>query len=159
MRGIRKAWNRGDEGWFRFRDGVFPGLGWGSVSISTEAREVRLLGGSKRSSFPNFNLTSMSSDSTPVTVVALMRAQPGKEHELRQALSSLVAPTRKEAGCLNYDLHQSPEDPTRFMFHENWTSKADLDRHLGSAHVTAVLSKLGGLVAEPPQITLWRKIG
>ncbi len=100
----------------------------------------------------------MSSAATPLTVVALMRAHAGKENELRQLLATLVAPTRTESGCLNYDLHQSTEDPTRFLFHENWTSKAHLDRHLASPHVTAVLSKLDGLVAEPPQITLWHKI-
>jgi len=87
-----------------------------------------------------------------------MRAHAGKENDLQQLLASLVTPTRAEAGCLNYDLHQSTDDPTRFLFHENWTSKEHLDRHLASPHVTAVLSKLGGLVAEPAQISLWRQI-
>lgn len=101
---------------------------------------------------------SMSSNSIPVTVMAVMRAQPGKEAELRSLLMSLVAPTRTEVGCLNYDLHQAAEDPARFMFHENWVSKADLDRHLASPHVTAVLSALGPLVAEAPQMSLWAGI-
>ncbi|TAK94934.1 MAG: antibiotic biosynthesis monooxygenase, partial [Verrucomicrobia bacterium] len=43
-----------------------------------------------------------------ITVVATFKARPGKESELRAALIGLVAPTRKEAGCLNYDLHASP---------------------------------------------------
>ncbi len=100
----------------------------------------------------------MSSPSTPVTVIALVRAKPGNETELRQLLVSMVEPTRREAGCLNYDLHQSADDATRFVFHENWVSKADLDRHLASPHVTSVLSKVGPLLAEAPQITLWGKI-
>ena len=57
-----------------------------------------------------------------VTVVAAFEARPGREAELRAALIELVAPTRLEAGCLNYDLHQSPEQPAKFLFHENWTS-------------------------------------
>jgi len=57
------------------------------------------------------------------TVVATFEARPGKEIELRNALVGLVAPTRQEAGCLNYDLHVSTEDPRRFLFHENWTTK------------------------------------
>ncbi|MBL9129281.1 MAG: antibiotic biosynthesis monooxygenase, partial [Verrucomicrobiales bacterium] len=60
-------------------------------------------------------------------------------------------------GCLNYDLHESAEESGQFMFHENWRSRADLDRHLASPHVTAVLSKVPELVAAPPRITLWRK--
>ncbi|MEI7534331.1 MAG: antibiotic biosynthesis monooxygenase, partial [Verrucomicrobiae bacterium] len=44
-----------------------------------------------------------------VTVVATFQARPGKETELKNALIGLVAPTRKEAGCINYDLHALPE--------------------------------------------------
>jgi quinol monooxygenase YgiN len=65
-----------------------------------------------------------------VTVVATFEARPGKEIELRNALVGLVAPTRQEAGCLNYDLHVAPENPAKFLFHENWTTKAALDTHL-----------------------------
>ena len=74
-----------------------------------------------------------------ITVVATFEAKPGKEAELRAALLGLVAPTRPEAGCLNYDLHVSPEHPGKFMFHENWTSKALLDAHLQSPHLKALL--------------------
>jgi hypothetical protein len=56
-----------------------------------------------------------------ITVIATFQAKPGKEAELKKALISLVVPTHKEAGCFNYDLHASPEDPAKFLFHENWT--------------------------------------
>ena len=94
-----------------------------------------------------------------LTVIAQIKAKPGKEGQVRQELLSLVAPSRKDDGCLNYDLHQALDNPTRFLFHENWTSKAHLDRHLQKPDLQAVLAKLGELVAEPPQITLWEKIG
>jgi quinol monooxygenase YgiN len=94
-----------------------------------------------------------------VTVVAMFQARPGKEAELRAALIELVAPTRKENGCLNYDLHQSPEDAARFLFHENWTSKAALDVHLQSAHVKALLPRVDELCTAFPEIKIWDKIG
>lgn len=94
----------------------------------------------------------------PVTVIATFQAQPGKEAELKQALISLVAPTRKEAGCINYDLHVLPDDPGKFLFHENWTSKAALDDHLKSDHVQALLPRLKSLAAGMPEIQIWRKI-
>ncbi len=100
----------------------------------------------------------MSTDSTPVTVIAMIRAQSGKEAELRELLGSLIGQTRKEVGCINYDLHEVADDPTRFVFHENWQSREDLDRHLASSHVTAVLSRAGALVAEPPKMILCRKL-
>lgn len=94
-----------------------------------------------------------------LTVIAQFKAKPGKENLLRQELLSLLAPSRKDAGCLNYDLHQAPDNPVLFLFHENWTSKAHLDQHLQKPHLQAVLARVGQLVAEPPQITLWEKIG
>jgi quinol monooxygenase YgiN len=51
------------------------------------------------------------------------------------------------------------DNPALFLFHENWTSKAHLDQHLQKPDLQAVLGRVGQLVAEPPQITLWRKIG
>ena len=65
-----------------------------------------------------------------VTVIAYHRAKPGKERALREALLKVCAPTRGEKGCLNYDLHVSPDDPGLLVFHENWESMADLDAHL-----------------------------
>ncbi len=93
-----------------------------------------------------------------VTVVATFRARPGKETELKQALIGLVAPTRKEAGCINYDLHASPEDPAKFLFHENWTSKAHLDAHLANAHIQALLPRVGELCVAMPEIKIWEQI-
>ena len=97
--------------------------------------------------------------STSVTVIAQFKAKPGKETLLRQELLSLLAPSRKDAGCLNYDLHQAPDNPVLFLFHENWTSKAHLDQHLQKPKLRAALTRVGQLVAEPPQITLWEKLG
>jgi quinol monooxygenase YgiN len=94
-----------------------------------------------------------------VTVVATFEARPGKEAALKQALLSLLAPTRKEAGCLNYDLHQSPDTPAKFLFHENWTSKELLDAHLKSPHIAALLPRVGELCVAPPEIAIWEKIG
>ncbi len=95
----------------------------------------------------------------PLTVVATFQARPGKETELRGALLSLLAPTRTEAGCLNYDLHASPEDPASFLFHENWRSKADLDAHLQSHHLKALLPRVDELCVAFPEIKIWERIG
>ena len=93
-----------------------------------------------------------------LTVIATFQARPGKEAELKKALIGLVAPTRQEAGCLNYDLHISPEDPAKFLFHENWTSQAALDAHLQSAHINALLPRVDELCLAFPEIRIWEKI-
>ena len=53
-----------------------------------------------------------------LTVIAYMKAAPGKEAELKTALEALIAPTSQEDGYVNYDLHQGVEDPATFFFYE-----------------------------------------
>jgi quinol monooxygenase YgiN len=93
-----------------------------------------------------------------ITVVATFQARPSKEEELKKALVGLAAPTRKETGCLNYDLHVSPDDPAKFLFHENWTSKAALDAHLQNTHIQVLLPRLDELCVAMPEIKIWEKI-
>ena len=97
-------------------------------------------------------------NSQTVTVVATFQARPGKEAELRAVLIGLIAPTRKEAGCLNYDLHQSTEGAAKFLFHENWTSKAALDAHLQSPQIKALIPRVDELCVAFPEIKIWEKI-
>ena len=94
-----------------------------------------------------------------VTVVATFQARPGKESDLRAALIGLLEPTRRESGCLNYDVHQSTEEPGKFLFHENWASKAALDAHLQSAHIQALIPRVDELCVAFPDIKTWKKIG
>lgn len=93
-----------------------------------------------------------------VTVIANIRAKPDMEHEVKKALLGLRGPTRAEKGCINYDLHQSPDDPALFLFHENWASKSDLDAHSQSPHLQAWRKRAVDLLAEPTRVTLWSEI-
>lgn len=99
----------------------------------------------------------MSSKS--LTVFAIFKAKPGQEAALKNELLALLPPTRQEAGCINYDLHVDTENPARFIFHENWASKAHLDAHLATPHLKALVAKLPDLIAEPLQLILADKIG
>jgi len=94
-----------------------------------------------------------------VTVLACLNAKPGLELQLRERLLALMPPSRKDQGCINYDLHQGLEDKTQFMFHENWESTGHLEAHLQTPHVQGFLTTMGPLLAEPPKITRWVKIG
>ncbi len=81
-----------------------------------------------------------------LTVIAHMRAKPGKEQDLHDALAALVEPTRQENGCVNYDMHQGVEDPALFYFYENWESAEALDAHLQTPHLVDLGAQLGELV-------------
>jgi quinol monooxygenase YgiN len=93
-----------------------------------------------------------------LTVVAEINAKPGKEAELRATLLALIGPTRKEAGCVQYDLHVHTSDPGRFVFYENWTSQEALARHAASAHLKLLDEKLVDLAAGPPKVETYTRI-
>jgi len=69
------------------------------------------------------------------TVIAHLKALDGQVEETRAFLTSLIEPTRREPGCLEYWLHQDTEDPAEFTFYENWRSRADWDRHMEMPHL------------------------
>ena len=81
-----------------------------------------------------------------LTVIAHMRAAPGKEDELRRELTALVDPTSQEQGFVNYDLHESLEHPGTFYLYENWESAEDLDTHLSAPHLTRFAELLDDLL-------------
>ncbi len=93
-----------------------------------------------------------------VTVVAEMKAKLGKEAELKENLIGLLHPTHQEEGCINYDMHQSAEDSSTFLFYENWTSKEALDQHLAMPHLKAFFAKTPDLIDGEVKISLWDKV-
>ena len=72
-----------------------------------------------------------------IAVVAISVAKPGHEEQLRCALEGLVAPTLRERGALQYDLHRDLHEPRRFVFFERWESEEALAAHAKSAHLDA----------------------
>lgn len=88
-------------------------------------------------------------DPSPLTVVAIFRARADREEALASALRSMLAATRPEAGCLNYDLHRADDDPGLFFFHETWRSADDHRAHLDTSHVRQLLAMTPDLLAEP----------
>lgn len=90
-----------------------------------------------------------------VAVVARVRARVGMAEQMRAELVALVAPSRRDRGCLSYDLHQSRDDSSLFMFYENWESLADLEAHLKMPRLGAFDERTRELLAEPVDITFW----
>src|SRR5687767_3189452 len=58
------------------------------------------------------------------SVVAEVRAKPGRERQLREVTLTLVAQVRAEPNNLLYFLHEDREAPGHFVFYEIFASKA-----------------------------------
>ena len=67
-----------------------------------------------------------------LTIVANIRAAPGREELVHKELLKLVVPTRQEPGCLQYDLHRDNDNPAHFLFYENWQTRELWQQYMGS---------------------------
>lgn len=86
-----------------------------------------------------------------VHIVARFRAKEGKEDALKSVLNSLVAPTRRELGCYQYDLLQSPDDPRELCIVERWDTAAALTQHMSSEHLQKALADAKELTEGAPE--------
>ena len=65
-----------------------------------------------------------------LTCIAKITALEKHKVTVFTELSKLLIPTRKERGCINYDLHIDNNNDTIFIFHDSWESEHDLNAHI-----------------------------
>jgi len=96
-----------------------------------------------------------------INVVAVAHVKEECVEEYKKLASELVAKTKREAGCLAYDLFQDLSCETTLTFLESWESQAHLDAHTQSEHFKRIVPLLDGL-KEPGNmggVTLYKLCG
>lgn len=83
-----------------------------------------------------------------LTIVANIYAQPGQIDLVKAELKKLVPITQREAGCIQYDLHQDNDHSAHFMLFENWESRELWQTHMNAAHLATYMEATEGAVAE-----------
>ena len=93
-----------------------------------------------------------------ITVLARVQAVAGRVEEVRRECLALVDPSRQDEGCIDYELYQSSDDPTVFIFFENWLSREHVEKHLETPHCLAFDQRTAGMLAGEEQITFLEQI-
>jgi quinol monooxygenase YgiN len=91
------------------------------------------------------------------TLIVRLNPRDGQEMLLEAELRALVAPTRKEEGCLTYDLYRSAELPIAFMLHEVWASREHHARHTNTPHFLRWNARKDALLASR-DATFWKLV-
>ena len=86
-----------------------------------------------------------------IVLFARLKVKAEMVEDLKTAALKIVADSRAEAGCINYDIHQSTEDETLFFWHETWTNKTALDEHFATAFFGEFFKTVEQVAAEPPR--------
>lgn len=89
-----------------------------------------------------------------IYVIATLSVKPDMRAELIAAAKICIAETRKEAGNIAYDMHESVTDPTRMVFVEQWDSVEALAPHGKSEHMRAFGRIAVTCFAAPPKIEI-----
>jgi quinol monooxygenase YgiN len=92
-----------------------------------------------------------------VTLIVQLRPRDGQETLLEAELRALVGPTRKEDGCLTYDVHRSAEAPSAFLLHEIWASREAHSRHTNTPHFLRWNARKDSLLASR-DVTYWKQV-
>ena len=92
-----------------------------------------------------------------LTLVVHMKSRPGQEMLLEAELRALVGPTRKEEGCLLYDLHRCADGEGAFLFHEVWASREAHAAHLRTDHLLRWSARKDALTASR-ESSFWKKV-
>ena len=82
------------------------------------------------------------------TIVARMEVHPGKEKEFLAQTVELIKATRAEEGNISYHLYQSPANPAMFIFYEEYTDQAAMEKHASSSYLKKFGEKVKDLLAK-----------
>lgn len=93
-----------------------------------------------------------------IKVVARKLVNEGKIEEVKALYEQLVEESRKEKGCIKYELYQDESDPQVLAVIEEWESKDALNKHKKSEHYTTLVPMIGKLTANKPDINIYNKI-
>ncbi len=89
-----------------------------------------------------------------IYVVATLTIKPEMRAELIAGAKACIAETRKEAGNIAYDLHESVTDPTKLVFVEQWENVEVTVPHGKSDHMRAFGRIAKNCLAAPPKIEI-----
>jgi (4S)-4-hydroxy-5-phosphonooxypentane-2,3-dione isomerase len=69
-----------------------------------------------------------------VVLAVTWMAKIGRESEVAAIFEKLSAESRKEPGCVMYQVHKHKTDPRRFFIYEQYKDDAALEAHRTTSH-------------------------
>jgi quinol monooxygenase YgiN len=83
-----------------------------------------------------------------IKVIAKNKVMNDKIEMVINLYEELVIATRKEDGCIKYELYQDETDPAVLTMIEEWEDKDALDKHMKTEHFCRIVPMVGDFVME-----------
>jgi quinol monooxygenase YgiN len=81
----------------------------------------------------------------PFALLVPIRVKAGRQKEFEAAFAVCIAATKKEPGCLAYELNRDADDPTAYVMFEKFKNVAALEDHLRQDHTKKIFKALEAL--------------
>ncbi|WP_372870838.1 putative quinol monooxygenase [Shewanella sp.] len=103
-------------------------------------------------------MTQYVKNQRQLVCVASFLAFPDKEEELIAALSSLIADTRREPGCIRYELNQSRDEPRRITFVEKFVDLQAFEEHCAKEAIQHYFHEVMPVLVESYHVETFHEI-
>jgi autoinducer 2-degrading protein len=94
-----------------------------------------------------------------VVLAVTWMAKVGREAEVTALFAKLTEESRKEAGCLMYQVHRHKTEPRRFFIYEQYKDDAALEAHRAAPHFLQFARKEMPRVADRTEGNLFEPLG
>jgi len=91
-----------------------------------------------------------------ILVAAEILVKEGTQEQFIEIAEKCIAETRKEIGCITYDLLKDTFNQCKFMFFEEWETKEHLDAHMKTAHFEAFAGSIPNLLDEELKVCIYK---
>lgn len=92
--------------------------------------------------------TRLFAEAAPFAVVVQAEIEPDRMAEFLKLIETNAVETRKEPGCVRFDVLRSQDNPAEFFFYELYENEAAVDHHKKQPHYNlwATFKESGGVV-------------
>jgi quinol monooxygenase YgiN len=90
-----------------------------------------------------------------ITFMAMLKARPGKEKRVEEILKGMIPNVQDEKGTSKYILQRSKEDPSQFLFYEEYVDQVSLDFHNSTVYFKKLGADLNGLLDGEPKVIFY----
>jgi (4S)-4-hydroxy-5-phosphonooxypentane-2,3-dione isomerase len=94
-----------------------------------------------------------------VVLAVTWMAKTGRENEVAAIFTKLTEESRKEPGCVMYQVHRHKTEPRRFFIYELYKDDAALEAHRAAAHFLQYAKKELPKLGERIEGQLYEPIG
>lgn len=93
-----------------------------------------------------------------IYLTAIIKSKPEFNAQVLSVLQNMVAHSRNETGCIQYDLHKDKTDENTFVFYEIWENENILALHNEKPYIKAFIDIVSTQLQQPPLIIKMERI-